>query len=85
MLETISKLASGHIATCNFGRLWTRFPILRCALVDVAKEENGRCPRIDGFHETWPKPEYFRQIVRSFSAFLEQILRTRRSLYWIPD
>jgi cell wall assembly regulator SMI1 len=54
-------------------------------LVDVTREENGRYPLIDGFHETWPKPEYFRQIASSFSEFLEQILRTRRSLYWIPD
>jgi len=53
-------------------------------LVDVAREESGRYPLIDGFHETWPKPEYFRQIADSFSEFLEQILRTRRSLYWIP-
>jgi cell wall assembly regulator SMI1 len=53
-------------------------------LVDVAREENSRYPLIDGFHETWPNPDYFRQIASSFSEFLEQILRTRRNLYWIP-
>lgn len=54
-------------------------------LVDVAKEEDSRYPLIDGFHETWPDPEYCTPIARSFSEFLEQVLRTRRSLYWIPE
>jgi hypothetical protein len=45
-------------------------------LMDVTREENGRYPLIDGFHETWPKPEYFRQIASSFSEFLEQIRKS---------
>jgi hypothetical protein len=54
-------------------------------LVDVSRQENGRYPLFDGDHEAWPDPAYCKQIASSFSEFLEQVLRTRRSLYWIPD
>ncbi len=53
-------------------------------LVDVSQEK-GRYPLFDGDHEAWPDPAYCKQIANSFSEFLEQVLRTRRSLYWIPD
>lgn len=52
-------------------------------LVDVARQENGRYPLLDGDHEAWPDPAYCKQVARSFSAFLEQVLRTRRGLYWL--
>lgn len=53
-------------------------------LVDVSRQENGRYPLFDGDHEEWPDPAYCKQVASSFSEFLEQVLRTRRSLYWIP-
>ncbi len=53
-------------------------------LVDVARQERGRYPLFDGDHEAWPDPAYCKQVARCFSEFLEQVLRTRRSLYWIP-
>ncbi|MBZ4417216.1 SMI1/KNR4 family protein [Myxococcus sp. RHSTA-1-4] len=52
-------------------------------LVDVARQENGRYPLFDGDHEAWPDPAYCKQVASSFSEFLEQVLRTRRSLYWL--
>jgi hypothetical protein len=54
-------------------------------VLDVSRQVDGRYPLIDGDRETWPNPEYCTQIASSFSEFLEQVLRTRRSLYWIPD
>jgi hypothetical protein len=54
-------------------------------LVDVARQENGRYPLFDGDHETWPDPAYCKQVASSFSEFLEQVLRTRRSLYWLGE
>jgi hypothetical protein len=53
-------------------------------LVDVSRQENSRYPLFDGDHEAWPDPAYCKQIASSFSEFLAQVLRTRRSLYWIP-
>ncbi|HYO57902.1 SMI1/KNR4 family protein [Archangium sp.] len=53
-------------------------------LVEVSRQENGRYPLFDGDHEAWPDPAYCKQVASSFSEFLEQVLRTRRSLYWIP-
>jgi hypothetical protein len=54
-------------------------------LVDVSREENGHYPLFDGDHEAWPDPAYCKQIASSFSEFLEQVLRTRRSLYWLGE
>jgi cell wall assembly regulator SMI1 len=54
-------------------------------LVDVAQQEEGRYPLIDGYHEAWPDPKYCGPIARSFSEFLEQVLRTRRNLYWLGE
>ena len=54
-------------------------------LVDTSRQEHGRYPLIDGDHEAWPDPAYCRQIAGSFSDFLEQILRTRRNLYWLGE
>ncbi len=54
-------------------------------LVDTGRQEHGRYPLIDGDHEAWPDPAYCRQIAGSFSEFLEQILRTRRNLYWLGE
>ncbi len=54
-------------------------------LIDVARQEQGRYPLVDGYHEAWPHPDYRAPIARSFSEFLEQVLRTRRSLYWLSE
>jgi cell wall assembly regulator SMI1 len=54
-------------------------------LLDVARQEDGCYPLIDGYHEAWPDPKYCSQVARSFSEFLEQVLRTRRNLYWLGE
>lgn len=54
-------------------------------VLDVSRQIDGRYPLLDGDHETWPNPEYCTQIASSFSEFLEQVLRTRRSLYWLGE
>ena len=54
-------------------------------IVDVSSQENGCYRLLDGDHEAWPDPAYCKQIAHSFSEFLEQVLRTRRSLYWLGD
>ncbi|WP_257449630.1 SMI1/KNR4 family protein [Archangium lipolyticum] len=54
-------------------------------LVDVSREESGRHPLFDGDHEAWPDPAYCKQVASSFSEFLEQVLRTRRNLYWLGE
>jgi len=53
-------------------------------VLDASRQVDGRYPLIDGDHETWPNPDYCGPVASSFSEFLEQVLRTRRSLYWIP-
>jgi hypothetical protein len=55
------------------------------AVLDVSRQIDGRYPLIDGDHETWPNSEYCAQFASSFSEFLEQVLRTRRSLYWLGE
>ena len=54
-------------------------------LVDVARQENGRHPLVDGYHEAWPDPKYCGPVASSFAEFLEQVLRTRRNLYWLGE
>lgn len=54
-------------------------------LVDTGQQENGRYPLLDGDHEAWPDPAYCKRIACCFAEFLEQILRTRRSLYWLGE
>jgi hypothetical protein len=54
-------------------------------VLDVSRQVDGRYPLIDGCHETWPDPEYCGPVANSFSEFLEQVLRTRRSLYWLGE
>ena len=53
-------------------------------LVDVARQENGRYPLIDGWHEAWPDPKYCDQIANSFSEFLERALRGGPA-YWLGE
>ena len=53
-------------------------------LVDVARQENGRHPIIDGWHEAWPDPKYCDQIATSFSDFLERALRDGQA-YWLNE
>ena len=55
------------------------------AMVRMAQDWSLRYPLIDGDRETWPNLEYCTQIASSFSEFLEQVLRTRRSLYWLGE
>jgi len=52
-------------------------------VLDVGHQENGRYPLIDGSHEAWPDPYYCGPVASSFSEFLENVLRTRRNLYWL--
>jgi hypothetical protein len=54
-------------------------------VLDVSRQVNGRYPLIDGDHESWPDPYYCGPVAESFSEFLEQVLRTRRSLYWLGE
>ncbi len=54
-------------------------------VVDVNSHVNGRYPLMDGCHETWQDPEYCGPVASSFSEFLEQVLSTRRSLYWLGE
>jgi hypothetical protein len=54
-------------------------------VLDVSRQVDGRYPLMDGCHETWPDPEYCGPVASSFSEFLEQVLRTRRSLYWLGE
>ncbi|XXF78354.1 SMI1/KNR4 family protein [Myxococcaceae bacterium GXIMD 01537] len=54
-------------------------------VLDVSQQADGRYPLIDGDRETWPDPEYCTRIANSFSEFLEQVLHTRRSLYWLGE
>jgi hypothetical protein len=54
-------------------------------LVDVARQENDRYPLVDGYHEAWPDPKYCGPVASCFSEFLEQVLRTRRNLYWLGE
>jgi hypothetical protein len=54
-------------------------------LVDVSRQAHGRYPLFDGDHEAWPNPAYCKQVASSFSEFLEQVLRTRRGLYWLGE
>lgn len=52
-------------------------------LVDVARQENGRYPLTDGYHEAWPNPEYCGPVANSFSEFLEKALRSRGRLFYL--
>ncbi|WPB82821.1 SMI1/KNR4 family protein [Archangium violaceum] len=54
-------------------------------LVDVSRKENGRYPLFDGDHEAWPDPAYCKQVASSFAELLEQVMRTRRGLYWLGE
>jgi len=53
-------------------------------LVDVAQQENGRYPIMDGWREGWPDPKYCDQIATSFSDFLERALRQGQA-YWLNE
>ena len=65
----------GLSATCKSGNY---------LLVDVAQQENGRYPVIDGWHEAWPDPKYCDQIATSFSDFWERALRDGQA-YWLNE
>jgi SMI1/KNR4 family protein SUKH-1 len=52
-------------------------------LVDVSRQENGRYPLMDGYHEAWPNAEYCGPVARSFAEFLEAAMRSRRPVYWL--
>jgi hypothetical protein len=54
-------------------------------LVDVGRQENGRYPLLDGYHEAWPRPEYCKQIARSFSEFLEAALRSEGQPFYLES
>lgn len=52
-------------------------------VMDVGRQENSRYPIIDCDHESWPDPEYCRQIARSFSGFLERALCSEGRLFYL--
>ncbi|PTL80916.1 SMI1/KNR4 family protein [Vitiosangium sp. GDMCC 1.1324] len=54
-------------------------------LVDVARQENGRYPFVDGYHEAWPDPYYCEQVAGSFSEFLEKALRSKGRLFYLQQ
>jgi hypothetical protein len=54
-------------------------------VLDVGHQENGRYLLVDGPHEAWPDPAYCGPVASSFSEFLENVLRTRRNLYWLGE
>ena len=54
-------------------------------VLDVSQRVDERYVLIDGIHESWPDPYYCKQIAASFSEFLEEVMRTRRSLYWLGE
>jgi hypothetical protein len=52
-------------------------------VVDVRRQENGRYPLVDGWHEAWPDPKQCGQIASSFSEFLEEALRSKGRQFWL--
>lgn len=52
-------------------------------LVDAGRQEQGRYPIIDGYHEAWPDPQYCEQIADSFSEFLEKALRSNGRQFYL--
>jgi hypothetical protein len=52
-------------------------------LVDVSRQENGRYPLMDGYHEAWPNPEYCGSVASSFAEFLEAAMHSQRPVYWL--
>ena len=54
-------------------------------VLDVSRQQNERYSLVDGCHEAWPDPEYCGAVAGCFSEFLEQVLRTRRGLYWLGE
>jgi hypothetical protein len=52
-------------------------------LVDVSRQEEGRYPIIDGYHEAFPDPEYCPQISASFSEFLRRALRSQGRHFYL--
>jgi len=52
-------------------------------VVDVSRQERGRYPLIDGYFEAWPDPKYCGPVARSFSEFLEEVLRSKGRMYWL--
>ncbi len=54
-------------------------------LLDVSRQEDGRYPLVDGYHEAWPDPSYCGPVASCFSEFLSHVLRLRRNLYWLGE
>jgi hypothetical protein len=52
-------------------------------LVDVGRQEDGRYPIMDGWHEAWPNPKHCKQIACSFEEFLERALHSGGSFFWL--
>jgi hypothetical protein len=52
-------------------------------LVDTSRQQDGRYPLIDGWHEGFPDPQYCKQIASSFSEFLEKALRSGGRQFWL--
>jgi hypothetical protein len=52
-------------------------------LVDVSRQEEGRYPIIDGYHEAFPDPEYCTRISASFSEFLKSVLDSNGQHFYL--
>ncbi len=50
-------------------------------LVDVARQQDGRYPLLDAYHETYPLG--VSQIAASFGEFLERALSSSNRLFWL--
>ena len=52
-------------------------------LVDVSRQQDGRYPLLDAFHETYPLE--VRQIATSFGEFLERALSSGNQFFWLKE
>ncbi|WP_370643921.1 SMI1/KNR4 family protein [Myxococcus sp. RHSTA-1-4] len=52
-------------------------------LLDVSRQQDGRYPLLDAFHETYPLE--VRQIAASFREFLERALSGGNRLFWLGE
>ncbi len=52
-------------------------------LVDVARQQDGRYPLLDAYHETYPLE--VRQISSSFGEFLERALASGNEFFWLNE
>jgi hypothetical protein len=52
------------------------------SILDVSRQEDGRYPILDAYHESYPKQVV--QIAPSFRTWLDRTLRSGNQLWWLP-